>query len=66
MTKYIISSGTSIISKLTDKEQFTTIEATNEVEKALTFDTIGEAMKNASKVNNLLGSFKFTINSIEC
>lgn len=55
MTKYIISSGTSVVCELLEDEQLTTIKVTNNASKAISFNTIGEAMFNTSKVNNILG-----------
>ena len=56
MTKYIISSGTSVVSEILETEQITTVRVTNEADKAISFDTIGEAMFKAEKVNKILGS----------
>lgn len=56
MTKYIISSRTSVVSKILETEQITTIMVTNEADKAISFNTIGEAMSKAAKVNKILSS----------
>lgn len=56
MIKYIISSGTSVVCEFLENEPFTAIKITNEIDKAISFDTIGEAMLKASKVNSTLGS----------
>ena len=56
MTKYILSSGSSVISDITTVKGtlvgYTTI---NVAEQAVQFETIGEAMEAASKVNEILG-----------
>lgn len=57
MIKYVISSGHSVITKLTDTEAI----FSNITDKALKFDTIGEAMRIAAKVNDLLGSSTFKV-----
>lgn len=65
MTKYILSSGTSVVCKILENEQFTAVKVTNKVDKAILFDTIGEAMLNASKVNELLGTHSYRVIAIE-
>ena len=59
MTKYIISSGTSVVSEILETEQITTVRVTNEADKAISFDTIGEAMFKAVRVNKILGSHSY-------
>ena len=65
MIKYIISSGTSVVCELLENGQFTTVKITNEADKAISFDTIGEAMLNASKVDKILGTNSYRIMPIE-
>ena len=65
MTKYIISSGTSVVSELLEIEQSVTVTVTNEADKALSFNTIGEAMLEASKINKILGSHHYRAMPIE-
>ena len=65
MTKYIISSGTSVVCELLENGQTTTVKMTNEVDKSLRFDTIGEAMLHASKVNKILGTNSYRAMPIE-
>lgn len=65
MIKYIISSGTSVVCELLEMEQSTAVKVTNEAGKALSFNTIGEAMLNASKVNKILGTHGYRAMPIE-
>ena len=60
MTKYILSSGYSVISS-TDSGY----AISNTPEHAVQFGSIGEAMTAASKVNNLLGAATYRAISIE-
>lgn len=65
MIKYIISSGTSVVCELIEMKQSTSIKVTNEADNALSFNTIGEAMFNASKVNKILGTHGYRVMSVE-
>lgn len=65
MTKYIISSGTSVVCELLENEQIASVKVTNEADKALIFDTIGKAMLEASKINKILGSHHYRAMPIE-
>lgn len=65
MIKYIISSGTSVVSELLEMGQSTAVKITNEADKAISFNTIGEAMLNASKVNKILGTHGYRAMPIE-
>lgn len=65
MTKYIISSGTSVVCELLENGQTTAVKMTNEVDKSLCFNTIGEAMLHASKVNKILGTNSYRAMPIE-
>ena len=65
MTKYIISSGASVVSELLEMEQSTAVKVPNEADKALSFNTIGEAMLNASKVNKILGTHGYRAMPVE-
>lgn len=65
MTKYIISSGVSVVYEILEMKQSTAVKVTNEADKALSFTTIGEAMLNASKVNKILGTHGYRAMSIE-
>lgn len=56
MAKYILSSGSSVISDMTSvKDVLVGYTTTNVAEQAIQFNTIGEAMKAASEVNEILG-----------
>lgn len=56
MTKYILSSGSSVISDMiTVKGTLVSYITTNIAEQAVQFETIGKAMEAASKVNEILG-----------
>lgn len=59
MTKYVITSGHSVVSSMTDSIEVSTTE------EAVCFDTIGEAMKAASIVNEFIGSTSYRVMSIE-
>lgn len=59
MTKYVITSGHSVVSSMADSIEVSTTE------EAVCFDTIGEAMKAASVVNELTGSHSYRVMSIE-
>ncbi len=50
MIKYIISSGNSVIYNIVP-----TIEVGDNTEKAIKFDTFGDAMQEAVKVNEKIG-----------
>lgn len=56
MLKYIISSGKSVVAEIIDKDQFEGVKVSNDSAKAISFNTIGEAIKKAIKVNNILGT----------
>ncbi len=56
MTKYIISSGKSVVTELLDNQNISGVKLTNLINDALMFDTIGAAMKKAVIVNNILGT----------
>ena len=59
MTKYVITSGHSVVSSIADSIEVSTTE------EAVCFDTIGEAMKAASVVNELTGSHSYRVIPIE-
>lgn len=61
MTKYILSSGTSVVCKILETETI----ITDNIDKALLYDTIGDAMRNATKVNELLGTYSYRVIAIE-
>ena len=65
MTKYIISNGFSVVTMLAEDSEKTSIELTTKVENSIKFDTIGEAMYNASKVNKILGGTNYHALSIK-
>ena len=66
MTKYILSSGLSIISKIpTFESPQLSYSITNVIEHAIQFDTIGEAMKVASKINEMLKYASYKVVSVE-
>ena len=51
MTKYIISSGASVVSELLEMEQSTAVKVTNEADKALSFNTRSDAKCFESEQN---------------
>ena len=66
MTKYILLSGLSVISKIpTFESSQLSYSITNVIEHAIQFDTIGEAMKVASKINKMLGYASYKVVSVE-
>lgn len=66
MTKYIISSGTSVISQIPTVESGQiNYSLSNVAENAVRFDTIGDAMHEAAKVNQVLGTSAYRAMSIE-
>lgn len=66
MTKYILSSGSSVISDMTTvKGTLVDYTTTNVSEQAVQFETIGEAMEAASKVNEILGQALYRVVPID-
>lgn len=65
MIKYIISSGTSIVNELLENQEYVAVRITNNPSEAIRFDTIGDAMREASKVNKILGSSTYRALSVE-
>ena len=66
MTKYILSSGSSVISDMTTvKGTLVNYTTTNVSEQAVQFETIGEAMKAASEVNKILGQALYRVVPID-
>ena len=66
MTKYILSSGSSVISDMTTvKGTLVDYTTTNVSEQAVQFETIGEAMKVASEVNEILGQALYRVVPID-
>ena len=65
MTKYIISNGFSVVTMLAEDSEKTSVELTTKVENSIKFDTIGEAMYIASKVNKILGGTNYHALPIE-
>lgn len=66
MTKYILSSGSSVISDIiTVKGTLVSYTTTNVSEQAVQFETIGEAMEAASKVNEILGQALYRVVPID-
>ena len=66
MTKYILSSGSSVISDMTTvKDTLVNYTTTNVSEQAVQFETIGEAMKAASEVNKILGQALYRVVPID-
>lgn len=62
MTKYILSSGSSVISDMTTvKGTLVDYTTTNVSEQAVQFETIGKAMEAASKVNEILGQALYRV-----
>lgn len=66
MIKYILSSGSSVISDMTTvKGTLVNYTTTNVSEQAVQFETIGEAMKAASEVNKILGQALYRVVPID-
>lgn len=65
MTKYIMSSGTSVIGEVLEQKEFTAVKITDDASKAIQFETIGEAMSKADRVNKILGAAVYRAVSIE-
>lgn len=65
MTKYIISSGTSIVNEILENQEFVAVKISNKPSEAVQFNTIGDAMREASKVNKILGSAAYRAAPIE-
>ena len=66
MTKYILSSGSSVISDMTTvKGTLIDYTTTNVPEQAVQFETIGKAMEAASKVNEILGQALYRVVPID-
>lgn len=67
MTKYVISSGKSILKSIKEDGEHTSIILTTKNEGML-IDSAGEAMKMAEKVNKLVGlpTFMIVSTEIEC
>lgn len=67
MTKYILSTGHSVISS--DPAQKVdgriSYSVSNEAEKAFTYDSIGDAMKAAVEVNRMFSRPVYQVISIE-
>lgn len=63
--KYIISSGTSVISATYFGMDSFSIEVTDNFTKAFSLNTYGDAMKECIKVNNLIGKDIFKVMPIE-
>lgn len=61
MDKYIITSGYSVITKVDEK----TFVATNIMDNALQYDSIGEAMRETIKINNLINNNIYKVKLIE-
>lgn len=61
MNKYIISTGLSVVSEINPDNYVITTDS----EKAVSFDAIGDAMLEASKLNKILNSPTFRVMSIE-
>lgn len=61
MIKYTITSGKSIIESFND----TDVKITKDINKALLFDKIGDAIATASQVNKTINSNIYRIISIE-
>lgn len=60
MEKYVISSGLSVISDIKDNH----ITTTTLIEDAIQFNRIGDAMKQASEINKILGHSCYKVMSI--
>lgn len=57
MVKYILSSGFSVISEIsTTSDGMIAYTITNQADKAIQFDSMGEAMNAAIEIAKILGS----------
>lgn len=67
MTKYILSTGHSVISSdpLQKTEGRINYSISNEVEKAFMYDSIGEAMRAAVEVNKMFSKSVYKVIPIE-
>lgn len=65
MTKYIISNGHSVVSCTLEDTTQNAVEVTTKEELSIKYDTIGEAMRYAVKVNEILGGAHYRVMSIE-
>lgn len=65
MEKYVISSGSAVVKSIHDDLGSTTVVLTTN-DAPLQCASIGEAMKIATIVNNLLGKPCFSVMKVEC
>lgn len=56
MTKYVITSGHSVVNMFLEDREKTSVEITSKAKNSIKFDTIGEAIRCAAKINGLLGA----------
>ena len=65
MIKYIITNGHSVVSCTLENPTLLSLEVTTEDKNSIKFDTMGEAMHMASKVNKILGGANYRALAIE-
>lgn len=65
MTKYIITNGHSVVSCTLEDSTQNVVEITTKEELSIKYDTIGEAMRYAIKVNKILGGTHYYVIPIE-
>ena len=65
MTKYIITNGLSVVSCTLENPTLTSLEVTTEEKNSIKFDTMGEAMRYAVKVNKILAGANYRAMAIE-
>ena len=65
MTKYIITNGFSVVSCTLENPTLTSLEVTTEEKNSIKFDTMGEAMRYAAKVNKILAGANYRAMAIE-
>ena len=56
MIKYAITTGKSVITDVLDADKYSAVKLSNNIEEAILFDKIGDAISAASKINDILGN----------
>lgn len=55
MTKHVITTGASTVVELIETSQYGGVRFSTNIREAVLYDTVGDAMRAASKANNILG-----------
>lgn len=61
MTKYIITSGHSVIENISENE----VKVSKDENKAMIYDSFGDAARGAIKANSFLSSYSYKVCSVE-